>query len=155
MSNDPAWKENYPVSQSAEHKVSRREMAKFACLGVAACACAAAIRPALLPPPEPGTKVRVAREGELAPGDSKLFRYPSEAHPAILIRLREGHYAAYSQSCTHLMCPVHFNAQKDQLVCPCHEGYFDSRDGSVLAGPPPKPLPRFPVSIEDGSIFVG
>ena len=43
MSKEPEWKENYSVSQPREHQVSRRELAKFACLGVAACTCAAAV----------------------------------------------------------------------------------------------------------------
>jgi Rieske Fe-S protein len=28
------------------------------------------------------------------------------------------------------------------LACPCHHGYFSAKDGSVLQGPPPRPLPR-------------
>lgn len=154
MSNDPHWKEHYPVPQPLEHKVSRREMTKFACLGAVACACAVAVRPTLLPPPKSGERIEVAREDELAPGDSKLFHYPSEQHPAILIRLQDGEYAAYSQSCTHLMCPIHFDGT-DQLVCPCHAGFFNARDGTVLTGPPPRPLPRFPVTLHQGSVFVG
>lgn len=155
MNNNSHWKEHHPVAQALEHRVSRREMAKFACLGVAACACAAVARPSLLPPQKTGSQVAIAKEDELAPGGSKLFRYPTEHHPAILIRFLDGSYAAYSQSCTHLMCPVHFDADSDQLVCPCHAGFFNARDGSVLAGPPPHPLPRFPVAIRQGSITIG
>ena len=155
MSDQPDWKENYPVSQPREHQVSRRELTKFACLGAAACACAAGLRPVLFKTPEGTEPVSVARNDELAPGQSKLFRYPTEQHPAILVRLSDGTLVAYSQSCTHLMCPIHFDAESEQLVCPCHNGYFDPADGSVLAGPPPRALPSFPVTVRDGTIFVG
>ena len=85
--------------------------------------------------------IDVAKEGELGPGDYRLFNYPNQASPAILIRLESGRYVAFSQSCTHLMCPVHFSKATSQLVCPCHEGYFSAEDGRVLAGPPPRSLP--------------
>jgi Rieske Fe-S protein len=91
---------------------------------------------------------------ELAVGSSKLFRDPKTDAPCILIRLSEELYVAYSQSCTHLMCPVHFDGKKNQLICPCHEGFFNAEDGRVLAGPPPRSLPRFPVEIRDGQIWV-
>ncbi len=155
MSRKQHWKESFPISQPEEHKVSRREMAKFACLGLAACSCAAAVRPVLFPAPPKGERVKVAHSDELAPGESMLFRYPTEDHPAILVRLPDGEYVAYTQSCTHLMCPIHYDSSSNQLVCPCHAGYFDATNGQVLAGPPPKPLPSYPVSLENGSIFVG
>lgn len=155
MKDDPAWKESFPVSQPEEHRVSRREMARFACLGLATCAGAAALRPVLLPPPPGAKPIDVATVDELKPGQSKLFRYPTEDHPAILIRSLDGTYAAYSQSCTHLMCPIHFDSTANQLVCPCHAGFFDAANGSVVAGPPPKPLPSYPVSIQDDDIVVG
>jgi Rieske Fe-S protein len=98
--------------------------------------------------------MRVARVAELPVGSSKLFTYPTEHHPCILVRLGETEFAAYSQSCTHLMCPVHYQHEKRQLRCPCHEGYFSAEDGHVLAGPPPRALPRYPVEIRDGEIWI-
>src|SRR5918994_391750 len=44
--------------------------------------------------------------------------------------------------CTHLSCAVFYVAGARRLECPCHEGYFAVEDGSVLQGPPPRPLPR-------------
>jgi Rieske Fe-S protein len=37
---------------------------------------------------------------------------------------------------------VYYAREKNRLECPCHEGYFSIKDGSVLQGPPPRPLPR-------------
>ena len=49
---------------------------------------------------------------------------------------------AYSQKCTHLSCAVYYSRVSDRLECPCHQGFFSIADGSVLQGPPTRPLPR-------------
>jgi Rieske Fe-S protein len=59
-----------------------------------------------------------------------------------LIRPDEQTYVAYSQKCTHLSCAIYYAREKNRLECPCHEGYFSVRNGDVLQGPPPRPLPR-------------
>lgn len=96
----------------------------------------------------------VARIDELKVGGYKLFRYPTEDAPCILVRLAADRYVAFSQSCTHLACPVHFKAERSELVCPCHEGYFSAEDGRVLAGPPRRPLAQYPVEIRGNEIWV-
>jgi Rieske Fe-S protein len=84
----------------------------------------------------------VARASELAPGAVRMFSYPGEEDPCILIRRTNGSLAAFSQKCTHLSCAVHYAADRDRLECPCHDGYFSAENGRVLQGPPPRPLPR-------------
>jgi len=154
MTDQPHWKANFPVRQSAEHAVSRRQFCKIACGSALAVGAGWFARDKLFPVPA-GTKPQfVARVAELPVGGSKLFSYPTEHHPAILVRLSETEFAAYSQSCTHLMCPVNYQHEKRQLYCPCHEGFFSAEDGRVLAGPPPRPLPRYPVEIRDGEIWI-
>jgi Rieske Fe-S protein len=37
--------------------------------------------------------------------------------------------------------------------CPCHEGVFDLRTGRVIAGPPPRPLPRILLEVRGGDIY--
>ncbi|MBI4353509.1 MAG: Rieske 2Fe-2S domain-containing protein, partial [Candidatus Omnitrophica bacterium] len=59
----------------------------------------------------------------------------------------------FSAICTHLGCVVDWNGRKREIECPCHAGSF-GLEGEVLAGPPPKPLPAYPVSVVDGKIFV-
>jgi Rieske Fe-S protein len=39
------------------------------------------------------------------------------------------------------------------FYCPCHNGVF-AKDGTVVSGPPPRPLDRFEVKIEDGILYV-
>ena len=58
------------------------------------------------------------------------------------MRPDEETYVAFSQKCTHLSCAVYYARAKNRLECPCHEGYFSVRNGEVLQGPPPRPLPR-------------
>ena len=146
--------QDFPIRQSSEHEVSRRQFAKIACGSALAVGAGWFGKDKLFALPSPVGPKRVCALSELPVGASFLFRYPTENHPCILVRLGENEFAAYSQSCTHLMCPVHFHAGSGRLVCPCHEGYFSARDGSVLAGPPPRPLPRYPVELRDGSIWV-
>ena len=60
---------------------------------------------------------------------------------------------AFSAVCTHLGCLVDWDGKKREILCPCHAGLFDL-NGSVVSGPPPKPLPSHPVKIMEGKIFV-
>ena len=53
---------------------------------------------------------------------------------------------ALSSTCTHLGCRVSWNADDQTLKCPCHGGTF-SRDGQVVAGPPPRGLTQLPVRL--------
>jgi Rieske Fe-S protein len=75
-------------------------------------------------------------------GGVKLFSYPAPEDRCILVRTGEDAYSAYSQKCTHLSCAVYYSREQNRLECPCHEGYFSIADGSVLQGPPSRPLPR-------------
>jgi Rieske Fe-S protein len=55
-------------------------------------------------------------------------------------------YRAFSATCTHLGCRVAWNPAESHYKCPCHGGTF-SRDGQVVAGPPPHGLVRLPVRL--------
>jgi len=84
----------------------------------------------------------VARAGEIPVGGFKIFSYPTDVAPCILLRPAEDTYIAFSRTCTHAACPVHYRPAENRLDCPCHQGAFSAADGSVLFGPPPRPLPR-------------
>ena len=150
----PDWKSNFPVRQSDEHDVSRRQFCKVACGSALAVGGGWLVRDKIFPRPKATEPKFVARVEEVPVGGYKLFAYPTEHHPAILVRLGESEFAAYSQSCTHLMCPVNYRHEQRQFYCPCHEVFFSAEDGRVLAGPPPRALPRFPVEVRRGEIWV-
>jgi len=60
----------------------------------------------------------------------------------------------FSATCSHLGCLVNYNKQKREFVCPCHGGRYDLA-GRNIAGPPPAPLTRYPVRMQEGTLFVG
>ena len=64
----------------------------------------------------------------------------------VLVHGEEGIYA-FSSMCTHLGCPVNFDAQENLFRCPCHGSVFDLK-GKVLGGPAPVPLYRTAVSLD-------
>ena len=62
-------------------------------------------------------------------------------------------FVALSNICTHLGCRVRWVSDQGKFFCPCHNGVFD-KDGNVVSGPPPRPLDRYDVKVEDGQIFI-
>lgn len=62
-------------------------------------------------------------------------------------------FVAMSNVCTHLGCRVRWIADEGKFFCPCHNGVF-AKDGSVISGPPPRPLDRFETKVEDGVLFI-
>ena len=72
---------------------------------------------------------------------------------AWLRREDETRFTAYSVHCTHLGCPVRWMAEAQLFLCPCHGGVYYA-DGTVSAGPPPKPLPTYPVRVRGGQVEI-
>jgi menaquinol-cytochrome c reductase iron-sulfur subunit len=62
-------------------------------------------------------------------------------------------FIAFSVNCSHMGCPVRWLAGAELFMCPCHGGIY-YKDGSVAAGPPPKPLYRFTVRVVDGTVQI-
>jgi cytochrome b6-f complex iron-sulfur subunit len=65
-----------------------------------------------------------------------------------------GGVIAFSAVCSHLGCLVNYHRERHEFVCPCHGGKYDL-SGKNISGPPPAPLTRFPVKIQDGTVFIG
>ncbi len=72
---------------------------------------------------------------------------------AWLRRVNDQEFIAFSMVCTHLGCPVRWLASADLFMCPCHGGVFYA-DGRVASGPPPKPLSRYRVRINNGEVQI-
>jgi menaquinol-cytochrome c reductase iron-sulfur subunit len=72
---------------------------------------------------------------------------------AWLRRVNADTFIAFSINCTHLGCPVRWLAQANLFMCPCHGGVY-YQDGAVAAGPPPLPLPRYPVRVKNGDVQI-
>jgi cytochrome b6-f complex iron-sulfur subunit len=85
----------------------------------------------------------------LKPRTRRLFVGPVDRFPAgsvstirdpggdeILIkRATGGAFQAFSSTCPHLGCKVKWQAEEEQFLCPCHQGFFNA-DGVAISGPP-------------------
>jgi succinate dehydrogenase / fumarate reductase iron-sulfur subunit len=60
---------------------------------------------------------------------------------------------AFDSTCTHLGCRTRYNAETNQIECPCHGGVYDTA-GRVIAGPPPQPLAALPTRVEGDRVLV-
>lgn len=70
-----------------------------------------------------------------------------------VVRIAEGFYAM-SAICTHLGCLSVWKPEAGVIACPCHGSSFQ-RDGKVIAGPAPRPLPWLKMWMgDDGSLMV-
>jgi Rieske Fe-S protein len=150
------------IHRDEEHRLNRRAFLHVLFLGSAALGLASvplatlarwAQRSGPKRSPEP-TGTAIAKVADIPPGQALNFNWPTETDPAVLVHLPEGGFVAYDRRCTHLLCPVLWDPQADQLVCPCHDGHFNARTGEVLYGPPRRPLPRIDLAERNGVIYV-
>lgn len=77
--------------------------------------------------------------------------------PAVLVRLPDGEFAAYSAECTHQGCTVSYKIGASgggYLGCPCHNSVFEPAEGGrAVSGPAEDPLPKIPVEVREGKVF--
>lgn len=88
---------------------------------------------------------------DLPVGEGRLVE--SGGRPVLVVRVAENEYHALSAICTHLGCIVEWRQDKGDVYCPCHGGRFDLT-GKVIGGPPPRPLPAYPVAVREGELEV-
>jgi cytochrome b6-f complex iron-sulfur subunit len=94
----------------------------------------------------------ILKKSEIPIGDAKDIAVGST--PVMVINRSGMGFIALSRVCTHLGCLVDYDKAQKRIVCPCHGAIFDL-DGNVLSGPPPRPLPKFPLQVEGESIVIG
>ncbi|MFQ5796007.1 MAG: ubiquinol-cytochrome c reductase iron-sulfur subunit [Candidatus Bipolaricaulia bacterium] len=76
-------------------------------------------------------------------GDQRVFVFRAELG-----------FQAISNVCTHLGCKPKWSSTRLRFECPCHGSVF-ARDGSVINGPAPLPLPFFLMTLAvDGRLLV-
>jgi len=78
----------------------------------------------------------------------------SEKSTAWVVKTSDNRVTAFGPQCTHLGCAYHWDETKDEFVCPCHNSLF-ALDGSVKAGPAPRPLDRYDLKIAAGRLLIG
>jgi Rieske Fe-S protein len=154
---DPLWQQDFPINRGEELNNSRRQFLKFlgltslafftGTLGVAFKALFDKQRTAALP------RLKVASVSDVPEGSSVNFEYPPGEYSVLLIHLPGGKFVAYEQRCTHLLCPVLYQNEKQRIFCPCHEGVFDPATGAWRAGPPPRPLNKIKIEVSGNDIY--
>jgi Rieske Fe-S protein len=70
-----------------------------------------------------------------------------------LVKTGDAEVTALDSTCTHLGCRVSWDAETQELKCPCHGGVYDTL-GQVKAGPPPSPLVRMQTRIDGNQVQV-
>jgi Rieske Fe-S protein len=70
----------------------------------------------------------------------------------LVLRTGEG-VVAFSRRCTDLGCLVSWSKEREQFLCPCHQGVYD-KSGRNIAGPPPRPLDRFEIVKRGEQLYV-
>lgn len=156
----PKWREDFPYETEADEFISRRDFTRFLVLISAAFVTGHAwiLAKFLRRQSAAASEVVICRADEIAPGSWRVFHYPNENTPAILIRRDNGEFVAFQQRCTHLACPVAYeranNGEAESLTCHCHNGRFDIASGEGIGGPPRelRPLPKISLRVSDGKI---
>ncbi len=76
------------------------------------------------------------------------------SNSAVYIRRTGEHdWMAFSVHCSHLGCPVRWLPDAELFMCPCHGGVYYA-NGTVAAGPPPRPLVQVPLRERSGQVEV-
>jgi cytochrome b6-f complex iron-sulfur subunit len=135
----------------------RRDVLKLV-LGIWGAVCAAPVLGMILqyvtPVSAKGStqSVLVGKEGDFAVGSVKIVRVNKD--PVLLIHTPGGQFRALSARCTHLGCVVQYqDSPTPHFGCNCHGSQFDM-NGVNIAGPAPKPLPPFRVTLTGSSIYL-
>src|SRR5436190_2134290 len=141
------------MHRKSDSRISRRTFCNRALLSSAAVMVAASEAAGQKDQPQnllayPPTKIEGAER--VMPGSFLYFDYPKSNNPAVLLRSMDGQYLAYSRKCAHLGCSVDYDTSARCLRCPCHRGIYDSRNGYVMFGPPPKPLDQIVLQVRGG-----
>lgn len=170
LNNDPAEEKAVEPAQPEDARtLSRRKFLRRLSYGVGGVGAVLAVIPVagFVVLPLFNQKAEIWRDlgptDQFKVGQTKEVTFENPApHPwggpvsksAAWLRVDEvGRFWAYSINCTHLGCPVDWRPEATLFMCPCHGGVF-YQDGSVAAGPPPKPLVRYPLRVQNGHLEI-
>jgi cytochrome b6-f complex iron-sulfur subunit len=96
-------------------------------------------------------EVQAGKVEDLKPNSGKIVRFGNT--PALLIRVNDTEWKAFSAVCTHLHCTVQYQESRREIWCACHNGTYDL-NGRVSSGPPPKPLEELAVNIRGDEVVL-
>jgi len=99
----------------------------------------------------PVDEVSGGKVDDLKPNSGKIVKFGNK--PALLVRVSETEWKAFSAVCTHLNCTVQYQDSTRLIWCACHNGMYDLT-GRVVSGPPPKPLDEFAVRVRGDEVII-
>jgi menaquinol-cytochrome c reductase iron-sulfur subunit len=150
------------ISRRRFHAMAIWAIGGFISAGMAVPALAYIIGPALQST-QAQEWVRLGSTSKVELGVPTLFKVTIEQQTAwikneqeisVYVLTENGRdYVAMSNICTHLGCRVRWVTERNQYICPCHNGQFD-KQGLVVAGPPPRPLDRYSVRVEGDQLYI-
>jgi cytochrome b6-f complex iron-sulfur subunit len=102
--------------------------------------------------PAPGTKITLDLS---LPANAALNNTGGSliTQNVIIINIGGGNYSALSSICTHQGCTVGYNSGAGNIQCPCHGSVYTT-GGSVVSGPAPSSLTKYPVSVSGNILTV-
>ncbi|WP_371402590.1 Rieske (2Fe-2S) protein [Kribbella sp. NBC_00662] len=89
----------------------------------------------------------LGKTAEIPVGEGKIF----DQNQVVVTQPVKGTFKAFSSTCTHQGCQV-TTVANGTIDCPCHGSKYSVKDGSVVAGPAPRPLPPKQITISGDSI---
>jgi arsenite oxidase small subunit len=144
--------------------VSRREFLKFTG-SVAAGAAALPGTAEAAPATDTGNTVLpykakpVGKAAALAADQPVTFSFPDASSPCALVKMGSPvpggvgpnqDIVAFSTMCTHMGCPVAYDAAQRVFKCPCHFSIFDAeKEGEMVCGQATENLPRIVLKYND------
>ena len=102
--------------------------------------------PSSSPQPAPARTV-LGRTEDIPVGGGVIFA----ANQVVVTQPVKGTFKAFSSICTHLSCPV-ASVANGTINCDCHGSKYAIKDGSVVRGPAPRPLPPKQITVTGDSI---
>ena len=93
---------------------------------------------------------QLATTAEVPVGGGKIITGPN----VVLTQPVAGTFKGFSAVCTHQGCIV-ATVANGTIDCPCHGSQFSIKDGSVVGGPAPSPLPPVAITVQGTSILKG
>ena len=94
-----------------------------------------------------GGSSALASTSEIPVGSGKIF----SSDKVVVTQPASGTFKGFSAVCTHEGCIVD-QISNGTIDCPCHGSQFSIKNGHVVAGPAPSPLPHRPITVAGGKI---
>jgi Rieske Fe-S protein len=97
--------------------------------------------------PQSGGGSALTTTSEIPVGGGKVF----SSAQVVVTQPTASQFKAFSAVCTHEQCLVD-KVANGTIDCPCHGSEFSVKDGSVVSGPAPSPLPSKSITVTGDKI---